>query len=143
MRFMMLMLPGEKAQTGALPDGKAIAAMMRYNEELNRAGVLLALEGLQPTTKGVRVSWQGGKPTITDGPFSEAKEVVGGFWLIEVKSKEEAVAWAARCPASDDEVVEVRQVYEVADFPIELVPPELGERFGVLGAELRDKQAKS
>src|SRR5712671_2199552 len=119
MRFMMLMIPKgyEKAQPGAMPDAKAVAAMMRYNESLQKAGVLLALDGLHPPAMGARISFPGGKPKVTDGPFAEAKEVVGGYWMIQVKSKEEAIEWAKRCPASDNEVIEVRQVQELADFP--------------------------
>jgi len=119
MRFMLLMIPAgyEDAPPGAMPDAKAVAAMMKYNESLQRAGVLLALDGLHPPSMGARVSFAGGKPKVTDGPFSEAKEVVGGYWLIQVKSKEEAVEWAKRCPGSENEVIEVRQVQELADFP--------------------------
>ena len=119
MRFMMLMIPKgyEKAQPGTMPDAGAVSAMMRYNEELQKAGVLLALDGLHPPSAGARVSFQGGKPKVIDGPFAEAKEVVGGYWMIQVKSKEEAIEWARRCPASDNEVIEVRQVQEFADFP--------------------------
>lgn len=120
MRFMMLMYPGQKAETGALPDPKVFAAMMKYNEELTKAGVLLALDGLQPTSKGVRVRASGGKRTIVDGPFSEAKELIGGYWLIQVRSKEEAVEWASRVPLADDEMVELRQVFEMSDFPAEV-----------------------
>jgi len=119
MRFMMLMIPKgyEKAAPGALPDAKAVAAMMKYNESLQKAGVLLALDGLHPPSMGARVSFSGGKPRVTDGPFAEAKEVLGGYWMIQVKSKAEAVEWASRCPASDNEVIEVRQVQEMSDFP--------------------------
>ena len=119
MRFMMLMIPKgyEKVQPGAMPDAKTVAAMMKYNESLQKAGVLLALDGLHPPSAGARVSFSGGKATVTDGPFAEAKEVLGGYWMIQVKSKEEAIAWATRCPASDNEVIEVRQVQEFADFP--------------------------
>jgi len=122
MRFMMLMLPKgyETATAGTMPDTKAVAAMMKYNESLQRAGVLLALDGLHPPSMGARVSFTGGKPKVTDGPFAEAKEVVGGYWLIQVKSREEAIAWASRCPASDDEVIEVRQVQEFSDFPADV-----------------------
>jgi hypothetical protein len=118
MRFMMLMIPKgyEKAEPGAMPDAKAVAAMMKYNESLQNAGVLLALDGLHPPSMGARVSFAGGKPKVTDGPFSEAKEVLGGYWMIQVKSKEEAVEWAKRCPASDNEVIEIRQVQELSDF---------------------------
>lgn len=119
MRFMMLMIPKgyESAEPGAMPPADAVAAMMKYNEELQKAGVLLALDGLHPPSMGARVSFDGGKPKVTDGPFAEAKEVLGGYWMIQVKSKEEAVAWAMRCPASPNEVIEIRQVQEFADFP--------------------------
>jgi hypothetical protein len=122
MRFMMLMIPKgyEKAQPGAMPDAKAVAAMMKYNEALQKAGVLLALDGLHPPSMGARVTFAGGKPKVTDGPFTEAKEVVGGYWIIQVKSKEEAVEWASRCPASDNEVIELRQVQEMSDFPADV-----------------------
>jgi hypothetical protein len=91
--------------------------MMKYNESLQKAGVLLALDGLHPPSMGTRVSFEGGKPKVTDGPFAEAKEVVGGYWMIQVKSKEEAVAWATRCPMMNEETIEVRQVMEFAEFP--------------------------
>lgn len=119
MRFMMLMIPGgyEKAAPGTMPDAKAVAAMMKYNESLQKAGVLLALDGLHPPSMGARVTFFDGKPKVTDGPFPEAKEVLGGYWMIEVKSKEEALEWASRCPASNNEVIEVRQVQELSDFP--------------------------
>jgi hypothetical protein len=116
---MMLMIPKayEKAAPGAMPDADAVAAMMKYNEALQKAGVLLALDGLHPPSMGARVSFAGGRPTVTDGPSIEATEVVGGYWMIQVSSKEEAVAWASRCPAADNEVIEVRQVQEFSDFP--------------------------
>jgi hypothetical protein len=122
MRFMMLMIPKgyEKAQSGAMPDAKAVAAMMKYNESLQKAGVLLALDGLHPPSMGARVSFSGGKPQVTDGPFTETKEVVGGYWMIQVKSKEEAIEWAKRCPGSENEVIEVRQVQEFTDFPADV-----------------------
>lgn len=134
MRFMLLMIPKgyETAAPGTMPDAESVAAMMAYNESLQRAGVLLALDGLHPPSMGARVSFADGKPTVIDGPFSEAKEVVGGYWLIEVRSREEAIAWASRCPASPNEVIEVRQVQEVAEFPADLKAiahklPELGQ----------------
>jgi hypothetical protein len=122
MRFMMLVIPKgyEKAAPGTTPDAKAVAAMMKYNESLQKAGVLLALDGLHPPSMGARVSFSGGKPKVTDGPFSEAKEVLGGYWMIQVKSKEEAIEWASRCPASDNEIIEVRQVQEMSDFPADV-----------------------
>ena len=119
MRFMMLMIPKgyESAAPGTMPSAEAVAAMSRYNESLRKAGVLLALDGLHPPSMGARVHFPGGKPKVTDGPFSEAKEVLGGYWMIQVKSKEEAIAWASRCPAGENEVIEVRQVQEMDDFP--------------------------
>ena len=122
MRFMMLIIPKgyESAQPGTLPDVKEIAAMRKYNESLHNAGVLLALDGLHPPSMGARVSFAGGKPRITDGPFTEAKEAIGGYWVIQVKSKEEAIEWASRCPAGPNEVIEVRQFLEISDFPAEV-----------------------
>ena len=119
MRFMMLMIPKgyEEAAPGTMPEAKAVEAMMKYNESLQKAGVLLALDGLHPPSMGARVSFAGGKPAVTDGPFSEAKEVVGGYWMIQVKSKAEAIEWASRCPGSPNEVIEIRQVMEMSDFP--------------------------
>lgn len=128
MRFMMLMYPGEKAETGALPDEKILGEMMKYNEELAKAGVLLALDGLQPTAKGTRVRSSGGKRTLADGPFAEAKEVLGGYWMIQVKSKDEALAWASRCPLGDDEMIEIRQVYEMSDFNPDAALDESAQR---------------
>lgn len=117
MRFMVLMIPGDKqVEAGALPDEKIIAAMMKYNEELAKAGVLLALDGLHPSSKGARIRFSGGKRTVTDGPFTEAREVIGGYWLWQVRSKEDALEWASRCPAADGDVLEIRQVYEMSDF---------------------------
>lgn len=119
MRFMMLMIPKgyESAAPGTVPDAKGVEAMMKYNESLQQAGVLLALDGLHPPSMGARVSFSGGKATAIDGPFAEAKEVLGGYWMIQVRSREEAIAWAMRCPGSDNELIEVRQVQELADFP--------------------------
>jgi len=120
MRFMMLMYPGPKAETGALPDPAAVAPMMKYNEDLVRAGVLLAGDGLHPTSNGARVRVSGGKRVVVDGPFSESKELIGGYWMIEVRSKAEAVEWASRVPLADDEMVELRQVYEMSEFSDEV-----------------------
>jgi hypothetical protein len=119
MRFMMLMIPKgyESAKPGVMPEAKAVAKMMKYNESLQKAGVLLALDGLHPPSTGARVSFADGKPKVSDGPFAEVKEVIGGYWIIQVNSKEEAVEWASRCPGSENEVIEVRQVQEMADFP--------------------------
>src|SRR5688572_33374241 len=122
MRFMMLMIPKgyEKAAPGTIPDAKAVAAMMKYNEALQKAGVLIGLDGLHPPSMGARVSFSGGKPKVTDGPFIETKEVLGGYWMIQVKSKEEALEWAKRCPGSDNETIEIRQVQEMEDFPADI-----------------------
>ena len=122
MRFMMLMIPGgyEKAGADARPDPKAVENMMKYNESLQKAGVLLALDGLHPPATGARVTFKGGKPKVTDGPFAEAKEVLGGYWMIQVKSREEAIEWAKRCPGSDSETIEIRQVQELSDFPADV-----------------------
>jgi hypothetical protein len=118
MRFMMLMIP--KGYEKGQPDAKTVAAMMKYNEALQKAGVLLALDGLHPPSMGARVAFRGGKPKVTDGPFAESKEIIGGYWMIQVKSKEEAVEWASRCPASESEVIEIRQVQEMSDFPADV-----------------------
>src|SRR5882672_925682 len=138
MRFMMLMIPKgyETAAPGTMPDdADRIAAMMKYNETLQKAGVLLALDGLHPPSMGARVSFAGGKPKVTDGPFAEAKEVLGGYWMIQVKSKAEAIEWASRCPAGDNEVIEIRQVQEFSDFPADVQEavgkhPEVQAQFG-------------
>jgi hypothetical protein len=142
MRFVMLMYPGEKAETGALPDPTVFQAMMKYNEDLQKAGVLLSLDGFHPSVKGRRISSRGGRRTVTTGPFLEAQDVVGGFWMIEVSSLDKAVEWATRAPLGPDETIEVRQVYELADFPAELVPSDLAEREQALGEELRKKASK-
>jgi hypothetical protein len=112
MRFMMIMKPNisEADWEPSAERVEAVAAMSKYNDELTKAGVLLALDGLQPPAKGARVSFSGGKASVTDGPFTEAKELIGGYWMIEAKSKDEAVQWASRCPAADGDVIEVRQV---------------------------------
>jgi hypothetical protein len=132
MRFMMFMIPPEyqsnasadkKAKANFTPPKEAVEAMSKYNEELAKAGVLVSLEGLHPIVSGARVTFRGGKQLVTDGPFVEAKEVVGGYWILNVKSKEEAVEWAKRCPAVKVEsgaVIEVRQVFELSEFPDEV-----------------------
>ena len=132
MRFMMLMIPAgyETAAPGTMPPAEAVAAMMRYNEELKNAGVLITLDGLHPPSTGARVSFAGGKAVVTDGPFAESKEVIGGYWMIEVASREEAIAWAKRCPASSNETIEIRQVQEMSDFPPDIQAAAAG--FGEL-----------
>jgi hypothetical protein len=122
MRFMMLMIPKgyENAPAGTMPDAKGVEAMMKYNEQLQKAGVLLALDGLHPPSVGARVTFKGGKPKVVDGPFAEVKEVLGGFWMIDVASRAEAIEWATRCPGGENEVIEVRQVQELEDFSPDL-----------------------
>jgi hypothetical protein len=129
MRFMMFMIPPEyqsnapsekKAGENFAPPAEAVEAMMKYNEELAKAGILLSLDGLHPLLKGARITFEGGRTSVTDGPFIEAKDVIGGYWMIDVKSKDEAVEWAKRCPAvkvDSGAVVEVRQVFEESEFP--------------------------
>lgn len=131
MRFMMLMIPTPenlaKYEAGAMPEPELVAAMMKYNEALSKAGVLLSLDGLAPRSAGARVVFSGGKGTVVDGPYTEAKEVIGGYWMIQVASKEEAVQWALRCPEPDC-TIELRRVFELSDFPEEVqaeIPPSL------------------
>jgi hypothetical protein len=122
MRFMMLMIPlgYETAPPDVQLDPERVSAMMKYNKALKEAGVLITLDGLHPPSMGARVSFAGGKPVVTDGPFTEAKEVLGGYWMIDVNSKAEAIAWAKRCPASNNEIIEIRQVHEMSDFSPEV-----------------------
>ena len=143
MRFMMLMIPKgyESAAPGTMPDAKGVEAMMKYNEDLQKAGVLLALDGLHPPSMGARVSFEGGKPRVTDGPFAEAKEVLGGYWMIQVRSKEEAIEWAKRCPAGPNEVIEIRQVQEMADFPPDVQKAAAGFEQLQQGAPARKETA--
>jgi hypothetical protein len=140
MRFMMLMIPGGygSAKPDAMPDPQAVAAMMKYNEELQKAGVLLALDGLHPPAAGARVTFAGGTPMVTDGPFTESKEVLGGYWMIEVKSRAEAIEWAKRSPASANDTIEVRQVHEMADFADTKYGDTL-QREQALGEKLKSK----
>ena len=120
MRFMMFMIPavyqGGGAPADHRPDPEAIAEMGKYNEELQKAGALLSLDGLHPPVTGARVSFASGKPVVTDGPFAETKEVIGGYWIIQVKSREEAIAWARRVPAAKGDVIEIRRIFELEDF---------------------------
>jgi predicted lactoylglutathione lyase len=118
MRFMMLMIPKgyETAEPGVMPDADRVAEMMKFNEALQKAGVLVSLDGLHPPSMGARVSFADGKPVVTDGPFAESKEVLGGYWMINVGSKQEAIDWAKRCPATGNEMIEIRQVQEFEDF---------------------------
>ena len=139
MRFMMLIIPDGygKAPAGTRPEPAAVAKMLKYNESLRKAGVLLALDGLHRPAMGARVSCSAGRPHVAEGPFAGANEVVGGYWIIQVKSKEEAVEWASRCPASDNEVIEVRQVQEMSDFPADVQEAAAG--FAEMQAEARQR----
>ena len=121
MRFMMFMYPSDDAEkTGAMPSAEDVAQMMKYNEELAKAGVLIALDGLHPSSKGARITFPGGKPKVSDGPFSESKEIIGGYWMIQTKSRDEAIEWAKRVPGAGAKFVEVRQVFEMTDFPADV-----------------------
>lgn len=119
MRFMMIVIPRgyESAAPDAVPNPEAVAKMQEYNQSLQKAGVLLALDGLFPPSTGARISYTNGKPTVTDGPFAEAKEVIGGYWIIQTRSREEAIEWAKRAPMSNNEIIEVRRIFEMGDFP--------------------------
>ena len=132
MRFMVIVKADKNTEAGVLPSKELIAAMGRYNEEMVQAGVMLAGEGLHASSKGARVRFSGGKRTVIDGPFTEAKELIAGFWLIQVSSKEEALEWAKRCPdplgEGAEAELEVRQVFEAADFPPEIFSPEEAAR---------------
>ena len=122
MRFMMIVIPKgyETAAPDAVPSAEAVAKMMDYNKSLQKAGVLLGLDGLLPPSTGARISYTDGKATVTDGPFAEAKEVIGGYWIIQVRSREEAIEWARRAPMSNNEIIEVRQIHEMSDFPADV-----------------------
>src|SRR5438045_7482380 len=142
MRFMVIVKASKDSEAGALPDQKLLADMGKYNEELAKAGVLLAAEGLQPSSKGARVKFSGSKRTVTDGPFSETKELIAGFWLIQVKSKEEAIEWVKRCPnpMPGESEIEIRQIFEASDFGAEFTP-ELREQEDRLRGQI-EKNAK-
>jgi hypothetical protein len=121
---MLILKASPESEAGAMPSRELMQAMGKFNQEMVKAGIRLAADGLQPSSKGARVKFSGGKTTVTDGPFTEARELIGGFWIIQVKSKEEAIEWARRCPpphgASDAEI-EVRQIFDDADLPLEFL----------------------
>ena len=137
MRFMVLVKADKNSEAGVMPDHKLLAEMGKYNEELVKAGVMLAGEGLQPSSKGARVKFSGKKRTVIDGPFAETKELIAGFWLIQVKSKAEAIEWVKRCPnpLEGEAEIEIRQVFEAADFG-EAFTPELREQEERLAAQI-------
>jgi hypothetical protein len=136
MRFMIMIKADKNTEAGVLPDEKLLTEMGKYNEELVRAGVMLAGEGLHPSSKGARVKFSGDKRTVIDGPFTEAKELIAGFWLWQVKSKEEAIEWVKRCPnpTGQESEIEIRQVFEAEDFGPEFTP-ELREQEDRLRAQ--------
>ena len=139
MRFMVIVKADNNSEAGVLPDEKALTEMGKFNEELVKAGVMLAGEGLHPSSKGARVKFSGDKRTVIDGPFSEAKELIAGFWLWQVKSKEEAIEWLKRAPFDGGTEVEIRQVFEAEDFGANLTP-ELREQEERLRAQMTEKQ---
>ena len=141
MRFMMLVKALKESEAGMLPSQELIAAMGQFNEEMVKAGVLIAGEGLQASSKGARITYSGSKRSVTDGPFAETKELLAGFWMIDVKSKADAIAWASRVPFTDGEVVEVRQAFDASDFPSDVMPPEEAAREERLRDELQRKAA--
>jgi hypothetical protein len=140
MRFMMIVRGNTDTEAGRMPSEELLSAMGKYNEELMKAGVLLDLSGLQPTSKGARIKFSGGKRTVIDGPFTESKELIAGYWIIQVKSREEAIEWAKRAPnpyGEDGEGdIEIRQFFEVEDF----APSEAIDRAKELGKELQKKK---
>ncbi len=141
MRFMILVKATKDSEAGIMPDEKLLTEMGKYNEELVKAGVLLAGEGLHPSSKGTRVKFSGSKRTVVDGPFPETKELVAGFWLIQVKSKEEAIEWVKRCPnpTQGESEIEIRQVFEAEDFGAEFTP-ELRQQEERLRAEVSTRK---
>jgi hypothetical protein len=141
MRFMMLVKATEESEAGVLPSKEELAEMGQFNEELLKAGVMLAGEGLQASSKGARVKYSGDKRTVTDGPFTEAKELIAGYWLIQVRSKDEAVEWASRVPFRDGEV-EIRQVFESSDFPAESFSPEQAAREQAMRDDLQARAGR-
>ena len=141
MRFMVIIKANKDSEAGVMPSEKILTEMGKFNEELVKAGVMLAGEGLQPSSKGARVKFSGTKRTVLDGPFTESKELIGGFWLWQVKSKEEAIEWVKRCPNPFDgeSEIEIRQVFEASDFGAEFTP-ELREQEERLRAEIAAKK---
>ena len=143
MRFMVMIKATPSSEAGVLPDEKLLTDMGKYNEDLVKAGVMLAGEGLQPSSKGARVKFSGSRRTVVDGPFTETKELIAGFWLIQTKSKEEAIEWVKRCPnpMSEDTEIEIRQVFEASDFG-EAFTPELQEAERRLAAQMAENAKK-
>ncbi len=139
MRFMVIVKADKNSEAGVMPDRKILTEMGKYNEELMKAGVMLAGEGLHPTSKGARVKFEDGKRTVTDGPFTESKELIAGFWLWQVKSKQEAIEWLKRAPFGGGTEIEIRQVFEAQDFG-DALTPELKEQEERLRAQAAAKR---
>jgi hypothetical protein len=144
MRFMAIVKANKESEAGLMPSKELLAAMGKFNEEMVKAGVLLAGEGLQASSKGARVRFSGSKRTVIDGPFAETKELIAGFWLLQVKSKEEAIEWIKRSPApfEGESEIEIRQVFEASDFPTDIFPAEDAAREQAVRDELQRKSAK-
>ena len=142
MRFMILVKASKESEAGVMPSKELIEAMGKYNEELVNAGVMLAGDGLHPSSKGARVKFSGGKPTVTDGPFAETKELLAGYWIFQVNSKDEAIEWVKKIPFTDGEEVEIRQLFETADFPADVLTPEEAAREQALRDKLEQKSGK-
>jgi hypothetical protein len=143
MRFMVIVKANKDSEAGALPSGEMLARMGAFNEELAKAGVMLAGEGLQPSSKGCRLRFdEGGRRTVTDGPFTETKELIAGFWIIQARSREEAIEWMSRAPFGDGEELEIRQVFEASDFPEDIFPAEAQEAEEALRERLQNQYSK-
>lgn len=139
MRFMVIVKANEQSEAGALPSAELMSKMGAFNEQLVKAGVMLAGEGLQSSSKGARIKFAGGRPSVTDGPFAETKELVGGFWLIQVKSKDEAIEWMSRAPFENGEEIEIRQISEIEDFA-QIMTDEHRERVRAFRNQMPDAQ---
>jgi hypothetical protein len=141
MRFMILVPASRQSEAGVMPPKELIAAMGRFNEEMAKAGVMLAGDGLHPTSKGARIKFLEGKTTVTEAPFPESKEIVAGYWIIQVKSKEEAIEWARRAPFGSGVELEIRQIFEASDFPADIMSPEQAARQKALREHLEKTTA--
>ncbi len=142
MRFMVLVKANKDSEAGVLPSKELLAAMGRFNEEMAQAGVMLAGEGLKASSKGCRLRFTGKRPIVTDGPFAETKELLAGFWMIQVKSKAEAIEWMSRAPFGAGEEIEIRQVFEASDFPSDIFPPEEVQREERLREGLQERSRR-